>query len=132
MFAAELKEKLKGFACHWFNVHANHTFDQAVAGMSDKAIIKIQDFSENYICLLPEEIMSIHWTQRTSNSLSSSCSEESWCYFVWGSFHLYKQRPNTWCSFYWIMQFHDSYILWWEQYKYRNRYWIYWWLCKSV
>ena len=64
MFVAVLKEKLKGFACHRFNVsHTNHTFDQAVAGMSDKTIIKIQDFSENYTCLLPEEIMSIHWTQ---------------------------------------------------------------------
>ena len=64
MFVAVLKEKLKGFACHQFNVsHTNHTFDQAVAGMSDKTIIKIQDFSENYTCLLPEEIMSIHWTQ---------------------------------------------------------------------
>ena len=63
MFVAVLKEKLKGFACHRFNVsHTNHTFDQAVAGMSDKTIIKIQDFSENYTCLLPEEIMSIHWT----------------------------------------------------------------------
>ena len=64
MFVAVLKEKLKGFACHRFNAsHTNHTFDQAVAGMSDKTIIKIQDFSENYTCLLPEEIMSIHWTQ---------------------------------------------------------------------
>lgn len=59
-----LKEKLKGFACHRFNVsHTNRTYDQAIAGMSDKTIIKIQDFSENYTCLLPDEIMSIHWTQ---------------------------------------------------------------------
>ena len=63
MFVAVLKEKLKGFACHRFNVsHTNHTFDQAVAGMSDKTIIKIQDFSENYTCLLAEQ-MSIYWTQ---------------------------------------------------------------------
>ena len=33
------------------------------AGMSDMTIVKIQDFSENYTCLLPEEIMSIPWTQ---------------------------------------------------------------------
>ena len=59
-----LKEKLKGFLCHWCNVsHTNHTFDQAVVGISDKTI-KIQDFSENYTCLLPEEIMSIHLTQK--------------------------------------------------------------------
>ena len=31
--------------------------------MSDKTIIIIQDFLENYTCLLPEKIMSIHWTQ---------------------------------------------------------------------
>ena len=31
--------------------------------MSDKTIIKIQDFSENYTCLRADEIMSIHWTQ---------------------------------------------------------------------
>ena len=64
MFVTVWEEKLKGFACYQFNVsHTNHTFDQAVAGMSDKTIIKIQDFSKNYTCLLPEEIMSIHWTQ---------------------------------------------------------------------
>ena len=64
MFATVLEEKLRGFACYQFNVsHTNHTFDQAVAGMPDKTIIKIQDFSVNYNCLLPEEIMPIHWTQ---------------------------------------------------------------------
>ena len=25
--------------------------------------MKIQDFSENYTCLLPKEIQSLHWTQ---------------------------------------------------------------------
>ena len=25
--------------------------------------MKIQDFSENYTCLLPQEIQSLHWTQ---------------------------------------------------------------------
>ena len=64
MSVAALKQKLKGFACHRFNVsHTNHIFDQAVAGMSDKTIIIIQDFLENYTCLLPKETMSIHWTQ---------------------------------------------------------------------
>ena len=31
--------------------------------MTNSTIVKIQDFTENYSCLLPEEIMSIHWTQ---------------------------------------------------------------------
>ena len=47
------------------------------AGMSDKTIIKIQDLSENYNCLIPEGIMSIHWTQE-----KASCSDEGW---FWGS-----------------------------------------------
>ena len=64
LFVAVPKEKLKGFACHRFNVsHTNYTFDQAVAGMSDETIIKIQSLSKIYTCLLPEEITSIHWTQ---------------------------------------------------------------------
>ena len=64
LFVAVLKEKLKVFACYRFNVsHTNHIFDQAVVGMSDKTIIKIQHFLENYTCLLSEEIMSINWTQ---------------------------------------------------------------------
>ena len=29
-------------------------------------IIKIHDFSENYTCLLPDEIQSLHWTQETA------------------------------------------------------------------
>ena len=31
--------------------------------MTNDTVVKIQDFSENYTCLLPEEIMSVHWTQ---------------------------------------------------------------------
>ena len=31
--------------------------------MSEYTIKKIQGFSENYTCLLPNEIMSIHWIQ---------------------------------------------------------------------
>ena len=61
MFVDVLLKKLKGFACHQYNVsHTNHTSDQAVAGMPDKIIIKIQDFAEKYNCLLPEKIISIH------------------------------------------------------------------------
>ena len=77
MFVAVLNEKLKGFACHQFNVsYTNHNFDQEVTDMTDKTFIKIQDFSENYTCLLPEEIMSISLDPRTSNSISSGCSAE--------------------------------------------------------
>ena len=29
-------------------------------------IIKVQNFSQNYTCLLPDEIQSLHWTQQTA------------------------------------------------------------------
>ena len=63
-FASLFKEKLKGFPQHRYNVcHTSNTYDQVINGIDEKSIIKIQDFSENYACLLPEEIMLIHWTQ---------------------------------------------------------------------
>ena len=53
-----------GLPCHRFSVnHTSKTYDQVIAGMANSAIVEIQDFSENYTCLLPEEIISIHWTQ---------------------------------------------------------------------
>ena len=58
------KTTLVGFPCHRFNVnHTSKTYDQAIAGVTNSTIVKTQDFSENYKCLLHEEIMSIHWTQ---------------------------------------------------------------------
>ena len=35
-----------------------------LTGLYAVVIIKIKDFSENYTCFLPNEIMSVDWTQQ--------------------------------------------------------------------
>ena len=37
--------------------------DNLVSNLNEHSILKIHDFSQNYTCLLPEEIQSLHWTQ---------------------------------------------------------------------
>ena len=37
-----------------------------MSSLDENTIIKIHDFSENYTCLLPDEIQSLHWTQETA------------------------------------------------------------------
>ena len=55
---------MKNFQQQRYNVnHTSNTYDQAINALSEGTIVKTQDFSENYTCLLPSEIMSIHWTQ---------------------------------------------------------------------
>ena len=52
---------------HRFNVqHTARTFDNLINNLNENSIIKIHDFSENYTCLLPEEIQSLHWVQETA------------------------------------------------------------------
>ena len=58
-----LKDKLQNFPRHRYVTHTTKTYDQATDAFSVGTIIKIQDLSENCPCLLPNEIMSIHWTQ---------------------------------------------------------------------
>ena len=61
-----LKEKLNKFSVHSFNVQQTaKTYDKIIANLNEHSILKIHDFSENYACLLPEEIQSLHWTQET-------------------------------------------------------------------
>ena len=51
------------FLIHRFNV--KHTKDQLshiIENLAENEVLLIQDFSENYSCLLPVEPMSIHWT----------------------------------------------------------------------
>ena len=61
-----LKNKLKKFALHRFNVQqTTKIYDNILANLDQYSILKIHGFSENYTCLLPEEIQSIHWTQET-------------------------------------------------------------------
>ena len=62
-----LKNQLEKFPAHRFNVqHTAKTYDNIIANLDEHSILKIRDFSENYTCLLPEEIQSVHWTQDTA------------------------------------------------------------------
>jgi len=64
---ALLKLQLQRFPMHRFNVqHTAETFDSLISNLNETSIIKIHDFSENYTCLLPEEIQSLHWVQQTA------------------------------------------------------------------
>ena len=70
-----LKNQLKKFALHQFNVQqTTKTYDNILTNLDQYSTLKIHDFSENYTCLLPEEVQSIYWTQETV--ISSSRDEE--------------------------------------------------------
>ena len=63
----EFKMKLNGFPLHRFNVyHTKEQIENLLENLKPNEIVKFQDFSQNYTCLLPEEIMSIHWVQQTA------------------------------------------------------------------
>ena len=69
-----LKNQLKKFALHQFNVQkTTKTYDNILTNLDQYSTLKIHDFSENYTCLLPEEVQSIYWTQET---VISSCRDE--------------------------------------------------------
>ena len=62
-----LKENLNKFPIHRFNFQQTaKTYDKIIANLNEHSILKIHDFSENYACLLPKEIQSLHWTQETA------------------------------------------------------------------
>ena len=51
---------------HRFNVdHTAKASDNLVNNLNVNSIHKIYDFSENYTCLLPEEIQLLHSVQET-------------------------------------------------------------------
>ena len=59
-----LRKKLHDFPRHRFNVnYTRNLWNQVEEHLNEKMIVKIQDFSENYTCLLPHEVQSMHWTQ---------------------------------------------------------------------
>ena len=61
-----LKNKLERFPRSRFNVQQiAKTYKKIVANLNEHNIPKIDDFSENYTCLWPEEIESLHWAQAT-------------------------------------------------------------------
>ena len=62
-----LKNKLEKFPEHRFNVpNTTKTYDNIISNLDENSILKIHDISENYTCLLPEEIQSLHWAQETA------------------------------------------------------------------
>ena len=64
---ALIKLNLEKFPIHRFNVqHTAETFDKLVNNLNQNSILKIYNFSENYTCVLPEEIQSLHWVQETA------------------------------------------------------------------
>ena len=65
-----LKLGLKQFPRHRFNVeHTKSVTECVMSNLCDSTdIFKYQDFSENYTCLLPNEIQSLHW-QQTSDTV---------------------------------------------------------------
>jgi hypothetical protein len=59
-------KQMKDFPRHRFNVHhLKEVYDDAVASLREGVILKVMDFSQNYTCLLRDEIMSLHWVQNT-------------------------------------------------------------------
>ena len=62
-----LKIKLGQFPRHRFYVEFTaKTYDNILNNLTENMLFKIHDFSENYTCLLPEEIQSLHWVQETA------------------------------------------------------------------
>ena len=60
----EVKMAMVDFPRHIFNhYHTKEVFRSTKEGLIEGQILKIQDFSENYTCLVPDEIQSLHWTQ---------------------------------------------------------------------
>ena len=45
------------------NAHTKEVYKQAINNLCPGQIIKVQDFSENYTCLVPDEVQSLHWPQ---------------------------------------------------------------------
>ena len=65
--ATLFKTKLEKFSIHRFSVqNTAKTLGNLFNNLDKHSISKIHDFSENYTCLLPEEIWSLHWTQETA------------------------------------------------------------------
>ena len=60
----DYEKKLHDFTRHRFNLnYSRNLWNQVEEQLNEKMIVKIQDFSENYTCLLPYEVQSMRWTQ---------------------------------------------------------------------
>ena len=62
-FVQYFHEKIETFAGHRFNLkRTDAMIDNLLEALWDHKLVIVQDFSENYNCLLPDEPQSIHWT----------------------------------------------------------------------
>ena len=46
------------------NAHTKEVHKQAINNLCPGQIIKVQDFNENYTCLVPDEVQSLHWSRK--------------------------------------------------------------------
>ena len=68
-----LRKELHDFLRHRFNVnYTRNLWNQVEEHLNEKMIVKIQDFSENYTCLLLHEVQSMHWTQNQCSCFAKS------------------------------------------------------------
>ena len=70
MTLSRLLDSMQQRLCDRFNdrhrLNVNHTrsvWNQVEKFLENNAVVKIQDFSENYTCLLPKDVQSLHWNQ---------------------------------------------------------------------
>ena len=60
-----MQQHLCDFPRHRFNFnHTRSVWNKVEEFLENDAVVKIQDFSENYTCLLPKEVQSLHWNQK--------------------------------------------------------------------
>ena len=59
-----MQQHLCDFFRHRFNVnHTRSVWNQVKEFLENDALVKILDFSDNYIYLLPKDVQSLHWNQ---------------------------------------------------------------------
>ena len=59
-----MQQRLYDFPRHRFNVnHTRSVWNQVEEFLENAAVVKMQDFSENYASLLSKEVQSLHWNQ---------------------------------------------------------------------
>ena len=60
-FVQYFHKKIETFADHHFNLkHTDAMIDNLLESLRDHELLIVQDFSENYNCLLPDEPQTIH------------------------------------------------------------------------
>ena len=65
-FSTLLKKVLKDFPCHRYSItHSDNTIEQLKENITGENIIKVPDFSDNYTCLLPDEIQSLRHSRQS-------------------------------------------------------------------